>query len=271
MKTAQLLDQYGLNLRKSFGQHFLSDDRVAQRIVQSTEIRPADTILEIGAGSGVLTSELLKTGNLVYAFEIDQRFETLLRDRFVNSPNFHLVIGDFLQYVAGVEILQTQTVFFGNLPYHISVAILQKTLFDYPCARKWVFMFQYEVAERLCAKPSSKSYGSLSVMVQTLTHPKITLKISKSNFKPSPKVDSAIVEMIPSIPSIPKDDQDAFFAFVRFGFSNRRKMLKKNYPETERIVRALESASLSLGVRAEELSVDQWIALYQQWKTLPGI
>jgi len=266
MKTAEWLDPYGLKLLKKYGQNFLSDERIAIKIVEAGQTQPTDWLIEIGAGSGTLTEKLLETGLPVHAFEIDTRFEPLLRKRFGKLPNFHLYVSDFLDYRPDPGWQEPEWVFFGNLPYNVSVAILQKTLFDFRRVRRWVFMFQYEVALRLCASPGTKDYGSLSIMVQSLTHPQIAFKVSKSHFKPSPKVDSAIVVLDPIDGEIPETERNAFSAFVRTGFANRRKMLKNNFPEEAGVPDMLERLSKPLTARAEELSVTDWIHLFQLWK-----
>lgn len=263
MKTADWIDPHGLRLLKKYGQNFLSDDRIAMKIVEVGETQSTDRLVEVGAGCGTLTHELLRTGLPVHAFEIDPRFEKVLRSRFGQLPNFHLYITDFLNYKPESYWQEDEWVFFGNLPYNVSVAILRKALFDFRSVRRWVFMFQYEVALRLCASPGSKDYGSLSILVQSLTRPQIAFKVSKSHFKPSPKVDSAVVTLDPIDPEIPEEERDAFSAFVRKGFANRRKMLKNNFPEEDRLPHWLESLSKPLTTRAEELGVTDWINLYK--------
>ncbi len=255
-----------MKLLKKYGQNFLSDDRIAVKILETAQTRPTDELIEIGAGCGTLTEKLLDTGLPVHAFEIDRRFEPVLKKRFGQLPHFHLYLTDFLSYRPDAGLPRAETVFFGNLPYNVSVAILQKSLFDFRNVRRWVFMFQYEVALRLCAAPSTKDYGSLSIMVQSLTLPQIAFKVSKSHFKPSPKVDSAVVVLDPIGCEIPEPERNAFSAFVRKGFANRRKMLKNNYPEEARVPQMLETLSKPLSARAEELSVADWLRLYKLCK-----
>jgi 16S rRNA (adenine1518-N6/adenine1519-N6)-dimethyltransferase len=266
MKTGELLEEYGVKLLKRYGQHFLSDERIASRIVTCVELTPTQKIIEIGPGSGVLTVELLKTGLTVDAYEIDRRMIPILEKRFSGHHNFRLHAMDFLKYEPSAEEASNDTILFGNLPYNLSVPILQKSLLMLKNVSVCVFMFQYEVAQRLCASPQTKEYGSLSILVQTLCDPSIAFKVSKSQFKPAPKVDSAIVILRRKPCLVDDTERDAFFTFVRRGFGKRRKTLRNNYEDGLRIVSMLEKLSKSPKSRAEELNVADWLALYDLWK-----
>lgn len=263
--TSYYLKKFNITLKKSLGQNFLSDSAVAKRIVEKTNLADSDLVIEIGAGAGALTNELINTGKKVLAFEIDQRLENLLRERFSEFPNFELKMMDFNEFKPDEIMKDTKVSFVSNLPYHVSVPITVKIINEFPKLQNAYLMVQTEVAQRMCAIPSTKQYGSLSIFIQYHTIPKILFKVAKSHFIPNPNVESAIVEIIPQKDKhIFSGSEDDFFNFVKLGFSQRRKMIKNNYREYQPFVEDFFIQNgISQKVRAEDVSLKQFISLYE--------
>ena len=249
---------------KSRGQNFLIDKNVLGKIVTAAELKPSDTIIEIGAGTGVLTAELAKQAKKVIAFEIDKKLIPILRENLKDFKNVEIVNEDILRVGAtpcGRPPLRYKII--ANIPYNITSAVLEKFL-SADCKGEvtspllMVLMVQREVAERICA-PSGKM-SLLSVMVQYYGQPEIVARVPASAFWPAPKVDSAILKINVGASLV---GANHFFQIVKAGFSHRRKMLKNNlvgaYCNTPlQIVDILTKAGLSPTVRAQELSVEDW-------------
>lgn len=210
-----------MKLYKSKGQHILVDRRYLYKIVRYADLR-YDRVLEVGCGSGLLTRLLLKNAKVVYGIEIDGRFVNLLRRKFsseIESGRFVLIKGDALK----VEFPKFDK-FVANIPYQISSPLTFKLLkHDFKLA---VVTYQKEFAERLTAKPGSKKYGRLSVIAKAYCKAEILDTIPPNAFKPKPKVESAIVRIIPK-PEIDVKNKELFEDLVRFAFSRRRKMFGK--------------------------------------------
>ncbi len=264
--TRFYLKKFDIKLKKSLGQNFLSDSSTAKKIVEKSVLDDADLLIEIGAGAGTLTNELIATGKKVIAFEIDNRLEGVLNYRFSNCTNFELKMMDFNDFKPDEEMGNTKVAFVSNLPYHISVPITVKIIREFPGLIKACLMVQTEVAERMCAVPSTRQYGSLSIFIQFYTAARILLKISNSCFIPNPGVESSIVELTPRKDKpVVTGSEDAFFDFVKQGFSQRRKMLKNNYREYQNEISDFLSVNdISQKVRAEDISIEQFVKLYEK-------
>ncbi len=207
---------------KSMGQHILVSGKFLQRIVRYAELRFDDVVLEVGCGTGRLTSLLLKNVERVYGVELDVRLVELLKKRFereIRSGRFVLIHGDALK----VDFPEFDK-FVANIPYSISSPLTFKLLkHDFELA---VITYQKEFAERLVAKPGSKRYGRLSVVARAYCRAEILDTIPPTAFRPRPKVESAIVRIIPE-PEIRVENLEVFEDLVRFAFSRRRKMFGK--------------------------------------------
>lgn len=231
-------------------------------MVEAAGIKPGDTVYEIGPGFGILTFELLKAGAHVRAFEIEQKLRPYWDSYQTSFPNLEIVWGNALRlwgdYVAN-EKGPYKVV--ANLPYQITSEALETILESDRPPETVVCMVQKEVAERIVAKPGDMSI--LAVSIQYFGTPRIVARVGKGSFFPSPKVDSAAVG-IGDI--VPRKDSKIFFKLVKAGFHHKRKMLANNlrdalHLEKKVIEHHLESLNLPLGVRAEALSVDDWIRL----------
>ena len=228
-----------LHAKKSLGQNFLSDSFWIQRIVQAFALTPTDTVLEIGPGKGVLTRELLKYTNCLYAVEIDQRMVGHLQEEFPDAPNLNLVHADFLEYNLSQELAGKPVRILGNLPYHVTSGILLRVLEEViryhqdPSAAARItdfsIMIQLEVADRILASPGGREYGILTVYRDLLCTGERLLDVPPEAFYPRPKVMSAVMRLIPrDTPKARVDDWDCLRRLVRAAFNKRRKMMRNS-------------------------------------------
>jgi 16S rRNA (adenine1518-N6/adenine1519-N6)-dimethyltransferase len=255
---------------KTLGQNFLHDQNLARWIVDQAQITRDDYTVEIGPGLGALTEFILARGAHVLAIEKDARLANFLGERF-ESERFEIVHADALEFDPRDLFTRPKAKLIGNLPYNVASQLVLRFL-AYPTPFSLVIlMLQKEMAERLAAVPGNKNYGALSVELQFRYRVKALKKISASVFFPEPDVDSAIVLLEPREETeLPYCDPELFHEIVRRGFSQRRKQLGK-------LLRALvgdwTGAAQTIGidgqVRAENLSLEQWIALENYIRPAP--
>ena len=246
-------------LKKRFGQHFLNDRSILARIVALAHIHASETVLEIGAGAGALTSELAKTGAHVVAIEIDHDLISSLC-AFM-PPNVEIIEGDALVVKWPVDRFHVV----GNLPYNVATPLLKRFIEQREHISDVTVMVQKEVAERLSAEPSTREYGPLSVLVQYYAVVKYGFTVPPGAFKPKPKVESAVIrlEWIPDVPSAPE-----FTDFVHRAFASRRKKLINNLLAIfgslgrDEILRRLANAGIRENARPEDLSVAEFLRVY---------
>ena len=270
--TTSLLRQYQVRPNKLRGQNFLINDRAAERIVTAADIRPDETVLEIGPGLGALTVLLLERARRVTAVEIDRRLCQVLRDRLGNRPNLELIQGDFLKLDLEGLIRQARPGglrIVSNLPYQITGSVL-RTILDH--LRKLpgaVLTVQREVADRMAAEPGSKVFGVLSVAVQYHADLRRHFRLSKTAFYPRPKVDSAVLSLLPRTrPPVEVHDQDLFFQTVGALFGHRRKTARnalrhhpRLHPEPGQLDDLARRSGIDLGRRAETMSLAELAAI----------
>lgn len=225
-----LLRRYGIRPRKRWGQNFLINPGILEKIVAAAEISPADTVVEIGPGIGALTARLTALAGRVVAIEIDRSLVALLKERFSACPNLFLVEGDALKadfdalIRAAGGTLPYKVV--ANLPYYVTTPLLTRLLNTNFTVRLLVVMVQKEVALRLVARPGTKEYGSLSVLAQYRSEAELVAVVSRGSFFPAPAVDSAVVKLrLRSAPPVAVPDEGLFFRVVRAAFGQRRKTL----------------------------------------------
>ncbi len=247
---------------KTLGQNFLHDQNLARWVVQEAGITAADFVLEIGPGLGALTEPVLATGARVLAIEKDGRLADFLRARFVDR-RLEIVHGDALEFEVRRLFPSGPVKLLGNLPYYISTQLLLHYLEQPSPIELAVLMLQREVAARLSAAPRSKDYGILTLVVQLQCRVEFLRTVPASVFLPQPDVDSAFVRLTPRAPNeLPDHDRELFLSLVRRGFSQRRKQLGKLLkPEVADWPRAAREIGALVTARAEELSLEQWIAL----------
>jgi len=246
--------------RKRFGQHFLHDPGVIERIVAAINPRAGELLVEIGPGLGAITLPLLARLPELHAIEIDRDAIRHLREASGQSPALHLQEADALEFdFAGLDDGRGLRVV-GNLPYNISTPILFHLLEAVDHVEDQHFMLQKEVVERMAAAPGGKDYGRLSVMLQWRYHIEALLDVPPEAFEPPPRVDSAVVRMLPW-PQPAALDTALLSELVQVSFSQRRKLLRHTlgkWLET----RAFEGA-FNLQRRAEEVPVAEFVALAQ--------
>jgi 16S rRNA (adenine1518-N6/adenine1519-N6)-dimethyltransferase len=254
-----------LKPKKSLGQHFLTDSSVALRIVEAAEIREGDDVLEIGPGTGALTGRLLAKRAHVVAVELDHDLVVRLGQAFEHSEGLSILEGNILEFdvnerLAGLGFEDGTYKVVANIPYYITAPIVKMLLSLSVRPERIVLMVQKEVAERLCAPPGSMSI--LSVMAQYYADAEKLFLVSKEMFDPVPKVDSAVIRLVPKR-VFDRDADRKLFRVVRAGFAARRKTLSNNLSSSFHIPKAdaekmLASLGLSPNVRAQELTVPQW-------------
>lgn len=262
-QVADLLDAAGLSPRRAFGQNFVVDPNTVRRIARLAHVGPGDHVLEIGAGLGSLTLALAETGAEVTAVEIDDGVVEVLRDQVRDLTNVRVVHGDAMDLDwAAVLGSHQRWVLVANLPYNVGTPLVADLLDGVPAIHRMLVMVQREVAERFCATPDSNAYGALSVKVASWARARIVGDVPASVFLPRPKVDSALVEIErvdpPPVPDVV--DRALLFDLVRAGFGQRRKMLRRSLAGRA-TVDDLEAAGIRPEARAEELGLDDWVAL----------
>ena len=279
----ELLRTRGIRPRKSMGQHFLSDPSVAALIVRRAQFEPDDVVLEIGAGLGALTLPLAAQVKHVLAVESDRQIATLLGNEILaaGTSNVTIIERDILQCdieaLAGRPGASLKVI--GNLPYHISSQVLIRLIRFREAIDAAFLMFQEEVAERLVAKPGSKSYGRLSVLIQYCAKIFPLVSVAASAFFPKPKVDSQVVGIEFHHPvAFQANDEGLLFQIVKAAFGKRRKTLRNALLGgnlgfgDKRVSAAMELAGIDFQRRAETLSVKEFVTLsnyFQKAQTLP--
>lgn len=211
---------------KRLGQHFLTDSRVLDRIVEALALEGGDTVVEIGPGRAALTDRLAAVAGRLVAIEIDAQLAPWLTARYAAQPHVTIVHADVLDTPLG-SLTTGPYVLAGNVPYYITTPIIFHALRP-PRAVRAVYLVQREVAERACASPGTTAYGALSVNLQALATPELVSLVRPGAFSPPPKVDSAILRVTPRPdPLVTTDEEAAFAAFVRAMFGMRRKQLRR--------------------------------------------
>lgn len=256
---------------KSLGQNFLHDRNLARWIIDQANIDPEDFVVEIGPGLGALTELALAKGARVLAIEKDKRLVEFLRDKFRDS-RLEIIHGDALEFDTRILYTQPKVKLLGNLPYYISSQLLIRFLEHPSPISLWLLMLQKELAKRLVALPGTSDYGALTLQVQLQHRLEYLRSVPASVFLPKPEVDSALVRILPrEVSKLPRCDHEIFHRLVRTGFSQRRKQLGKLIREDLPTWEAAAAASgLNPRARAEELSLEQWIALTNRVAPIPA-
>lgn len=248
--------------KKHLGQHFLNDQNIASKIVDSLSYKPYDLVLEVGPGMGVLTQFLLQKQVKVYVAEIDKESVDYLK---INYPQLeNNIVGDFLK-LEFEELFSDNLAVIGNFPYNISSQIVFKILENKHAIPEMVGMFQKEVAERIAAQKGNKIYGILSVLTQAYYNVDYLFTVHENVFTPPPKVKSAVIRLKRYRDKIEGIDDKFFFKLVKAGFNQRRKTLR-NALKVLNIPQHLESHEF-LNLRAEQLSVENFINLARLWSS----
>ena len=255
----ELCKKYNLSPSKKYGQNYLITDSPIKKMIEAADLKKSDTVVEIGPGFGVLTFALTEKVNKVIAFEIEKKLEEYWQE---NSPeNLEMIWGNVLNQFPTISFQLLEYKVVANLPYQITSNILRTLLELENKPESITVMVQREVADRIVAKPGDMSM--LAVSVQYYGESKKIAKVSKGNFWPSPKVDSAVLHIDINSKQEDKEFDKKFFRVVKAGFANKRKQLWRNLAvglkiEAEQIKHILNIVTGNEKVRAEELSVEQW-------------
>ncbi|MFA7208657.1 MAG: 16S rRNA (adenine(1518)-N(6)/adenine(1519)-N(6))-dimethyltransferase RsmA [Parcubacteria group bacterium] len=259
--------------KKSLGQNFLRDEKVLQKIINISALNAAGFVIEIGPGEGVLTEQLAQYAEKVIAIELDGELVPALAEKFKNNPNVEIIHEDILK-INLPELLEknqpsTPRAYkvVANIPYYITSPIIRLFLEQTIQPEEIILMIQKEVAERIVAGPGQGSI--LSVSVQYYATAEIMFAVGKQAFFPVPKVDSAVIKIIPTR-KFDKDQDKAFFRIVKAGFSAKRKTLLNNLSNSLQLDKsAVEEKLQSLGIaptaRAQELSLEKWKEIASQF------
>ncbi len=264
--------------RKRFAQHWLRSEKALTQILEAAQLQNSDRVLEIGPGTGILTRRLIPQVQSIVAVELDRDLCQRLAKKLGNIDNFLLLQGDILTLDLTTQLQQFSTFYplnkvVANIPYNITAPILEKLLgtIAHPYQPPYdliVLLVQKEVAERVVAQPKTKAYGSLSVRIQYLAHCEYICDVPSKAFDPPPKVDSGVIRLQPRPLEIPATNPQQLDTLVKVGFANRRKMLRNNLKsiiDGDRLILLLEQLTINPQCRAEELSLEQWIALSNHW------
>jgi 16S rRNA (adenine1518-N6/adenine1519-N6)-dimethyltransferase len=266
----QVLDQNGIQLTKSLGQNFLHDGNQLRRIVRAADLHKTDKVLEIGPGLGPLTELLVKDAGQVFAIEKDARLVRILRERLgpaqpICHAELRLVHDDALKYLKRKASDWSGWKLVSNLPYRVASPILVELAWAHPGPDRMVATLQMEVAKRLMATPGSPDHGVLTLLIQLDYEALDWFKIPAACFFPEPEVDSACVALMRRTrPLLSADERKTFAAIVKRSFSQRRKMMAKLLKTdwaADSLERAFASVPLPLQIRAEAVSLDQFVTL----------
>lgn len=271
--TLEILHKYNFAVRKKYGQNFLVDAGVLEKIMRAAQVTDQDFVLEIGPGLGTLTQYLAESAREVAAVEIDRQLIPILQETLAPYENVTILNQDILKMnlreFAEERNGGRPVKVVANLPYYITTPILMSLFEDYVPLESVTVMVQREVAERMQAGPGTKDYGALSLAIQYHARPEIIAHVPPNCFVPRPAVGSAVVRLTRyEAPPVQVRDEGRMFAIIRASFNQRRKTLANglgNAPEVgaekERVVRALAEMGLSEAVRGEALTLAQFAAL----------
>ena len=279
--TRAILERHGFTFKKSFGQNFLTDTNILQKIVDTAEIDKKVNVIEIGPGIGALTEFLAENAAEVMAFEIDDRLVPILADTLRDFDNVTVVNQDILkvdlaQYIAEFKNPDLPIKVVANLPYYITTPILMHLIESGIPFSEFVVMMQKEVADRISAQPNTKAYGSLSIAVQYYMTAKVAFIVPRTVFVPAPNVDSAILKMVRrEQPAVEVQDEKFFFKVTKASFVHRRKTLWNNltsyFGKSEEVKAKLENAlakaNLVANVRGEALDLEAFARLSDALKS----
>ena len=260
-----LLDNHGVQPKKSLGQNFMHDPKTLEKLVTAAAVQAGDVVVEVGAGAGALTQALADRGAQVYAVEIDARLQPILEERFDDQAGVYLVFADILKTDIPTLVGDADYLVVANVPYYISSAILWHFLESRRPPQRMLLTMQYEVAERVISAPGAMNL--LAIAVQFHGVPRIVNKLSPAVFWPRPHIYSAIVRIDThtrrpvDVPSTP-----AFFRVVRAGFSQKRKQLRNALAgglgvKARAAAELLRAADIEPQRRAETLSLEEWARL----------
>ena len=270
-ETKFIMDKYNITANKNYGQNFLIDEFIVNSIIEKAEVCKEDLIIEIGPGLGTLTSNLIKKAGRVICIELDSNMINILNDRFSLYNNFELIHNDILKVNLKSMIEKNLDTFnlkkakvVANLPYYITTPIIMKLLEEKLNLYTITVMVQKEVAIRLTEKPGNKETGAITYSINYYTNPEIILKVPKTSFIPSPKVDSAVIQLtVLKEPKIKLKNEKLFFKIIKVAFMQKRKTLLNSLSNSNIIEKSdleiiLQELNIDTKIRAEQLSLEEF-------------
>ena len=273
-KTVELLlKKHGFSFSKALGQNFIIDEDVCPHMAQCLGADESTAVIEIGPGIGVLTKELCKCAGRVLAIELDKRLYPVLNETLSSFDNFELVEGDALKLDLNMLISEKLSGYdnikvCANLPYYITSPLIMNLLEEKLPISEIVVMVQKEAAERLCAEMGSRNSGAVTAAVKYYGDAEVLFDVGRQCFMPSPKVDSAVIKItLNKEKKYAVDDEKNFFMLIRAAFMQRRKTLVNSVSSTmgipkEIITQALSQLGLDESIRAEKLTMGDFVSLY---------
>lgn len=260
----QVIDNNSFKIKKFYGQNFISDENIIDKIVDKSCIDNDTLVIEIGPGIGSLTYKLAQKAGFVLCYEIDETLKPLLMDNMKNVDNYKVVFQDFLKSDVNSDLKQfdyKKIYVVANLPYYITTPIILKIIEDKINVDKIVVMVQKEVGDRFKAQPNTKDYNSLSVYLNYYYNVKKVMDVSRHIFVPKPNVDSIVVEFTKKENNYLLNNEDLFFKLIRDSFKQKRKTLKNNLAgyNLDKISEVLQKYHLDLNVRAEQLPIEIFV------------
>lgn len=264
------LEKLGTNPKKSLSQNFLIDGNIIRKIVKAADVKPGDVVLEIGPGPGSLTEQLLEAKAHVIAVEKDKVLAEALKRLQTEEQKLDVFQADILEFPLDKICQQLapgkKLKVIANLPYNITTPILAKLITRHQLFSSLTLMVQDEVARRFAAKPGTSDYSSFTIFLNFFSNPSYAFGVSRNCFFPVPRVESAIVHLKLKKPE-KEIDQEKFFKLTRTAFEQRRKMLRVSLKElysAETVTESLKVLQLNPLSRPEELSLEQFIALFEK-------
>lgn len=271
--TIAVLQKYRFNFQKKFGQNFLIDTRVLERIISAADITKDNYVLEIGPGIGTMTQYLCEHAGMVAAVEIDKNLIPILEDTLSPYDNVEIIHQDILKMDMERFVKEKNqgnpVKVVANLPYYITTPIIMGLFESHVSIHSITIMVQKEVAERMQAEPGTKDYGALSLAVQYYARPEIVANVPPNCFMPRPNVGSAVIRLTKyQEPPVSVDDERQLFALIRASFNQRRKTLVNglnNAPNIpygkDEVIQVLEEMGLPANIRGEALTLEQFAQL----------
>lgn len=272
-ETIQVLQRHDFHFRKKFGQNFLIDPRVLDKIIEAAGIGKEDFVLEIGPGIGTLTQYLCEHARKVLAVEIDPKLIPILKETLADYKNIEIIHGDILkQDIQGIADRYNggkPVKVVANLPYYITTPIIMELFESHVPLANVTVMVQKEVAERMQAQPGTKEYGALSLAVQYYARPYLAANVPPNCFMPRPAVGSAVIRLdCLSRTPVEVKDEKLMFRLIRASFNQRRKTLQNGLANSgglnftkEQIGQAIQAVGLDPAIRGEKLGLVQFAAL----------
>ena len=261
-----LIEKYNFNFKKKFGQNFLKDKKILENIALKSDIDKDTLVIEIGVGAAALTNVTSNYAKNVIGYEIDETLKPIINEVLRDKDNVEIIFTDFLKRNVKEDIKKYEykkLYVVANLPYYITTPIIEKIIEDDLGVDKIVIMVQKEVGDRFNAKVGTKDYNSLTVFLNYYFDIKKLMNVSRNSFVPAPNVDSVIIEMDKKKNNYAVENEKLFFNIIRDSFKFKRKNLRNNLKcyNLDKILEVLKEYNLDLTVRAENLTIEQFIEI----------